>query len=168
MTGLARDLLEQASFLCGRERKRPKQASLRRAVSSAYYALFHLLIEASVAHFGSRSPMALRRLMARAYSHGDMLAACKHLALGTPPPHLSALLATPVEADLRLIATAFVELQDQRHRADYDLSAGFTRIGVDMLITKVEDAFQAWERVAGTHNAKVFLSALLLGKAWKR
>ncbi len=39
------DLLEQANHLARRERGRPRQASLRRAVSSAYYALFHLLIE---------------------------------------------------------------------------------------------------------------------------
>ena len=39
------DLLEQAKHLSKRERRKPKQASLRRAVSTAYYALFHLLIE---------------------------------------------------------------------------------------------------------------------------
>jgi uncharacterized protein (UPF0332 family) len=37
-------LLEQAKHLANREKKRPRQASLRRAVSTAYYALFHLLI----------------------------------------------------------------------------------------------------------------------------
>src|SRR5712692_5365690 len=40
----ADDLLEQARHLANREKKRPRQASLRRAVSTAYYALFHLLI----------------------------------------------------------------------------------------------------------------------------
>jgi hypothetical protein len=42
---LATDLLEQARHLLRRERRRPRQASLRRAISAAYYALFHLLIE---------------------------------------------------------------------------------------------------------------------------
>ena len=42
------DLLEQANHLARREPKRPKQASLRRAVSTAYYALFHLLIGQAV------------------------------------------------------------------------------------------------------------------------
>src|SRR5580658_8841910 len=41
---LASDLLEQAYHLARREPKRPRQASLRRAVSTSYYALFHLLI----------------------------------------------------------------------------------------------------------------------------
>ena len=42
---LANDYLEQARHLATRERTRPKQASLRRAVSVAYYALFHLLCD---------------------------------------------------------------------------------------------------------------------------
>ena len=41
---LPEGLLEQAQHLVKREPKRPKQASLRRAISTAYYALFHLLI----------------------------------------------------------------------------------------------------------------------------
>ena len=36
------ELLEQAHHLANRERKRPRQASLRRAVSSAYYARFSI------------------------------------------------------------------------------------------------------------------------------
>ena len=40
----ADDLLRDAYHLAGRGGKNPKQSSLRRAVSTAYYALFHLLI----------------------------------------------------------------------------------------------------------------------------
>ncbi len=40
----ADDLLEQAYHLANKEEP-PLQASLRRAVSTAYYALFHLLID---------------------------------------------------------------------------------------------------------------------------
>jgi hypothetical protein len=41
----ADDLLEQAYDLANKEPTNPKQASLRRAVSTAYYAQFHLLID---------------------------------------------------------------------------------------------------------------------------
>lgn len=44
----AEDLLVQACNLARRERTKPKQASLRRAVSTAYYAPFHLLIKDAV------------------------------------------------------------------------------------------------------------------------
>ena len=39
------DLLDQAGVLVRLEPRKPRQASLRRAVSAAYYALFHLLSE---------------------------------------------------------------------------------------------------------------------------
>ena len=48
----ADDLLEQAYHLANRESGDPKQASLRRAVSTAYYALFHLLIDEAVGNWG--------------------------------------------------------------------------------------------------------------------
>jgi hypothetical protein len=44
--GIAEDLLRQADHLATYEGSNPSQASLRRAVSTAYYALFHLLVEA--------------------------------------------------------------------------------------------------------------------------
>ena len=42
------DLLEQAYHLANREPESPKQASLRRAISTAYYALFHMLVDEAV------------------------------------------------------------------------------------------------------------------------
>ena len=47
MSQFTDDLLAQADLLLHLEKRRPKQASLRRAVSAAYYALFHFLIEES-------------------------------------------------------------------------------------------------------------------------
>jgi len=49
---LPEHLLEQAWHLAGRERTRPRQASLRRAVSTAYYAFFHFLIREAVRQIG--------------------------------------------------------------------------------------------------------------------
>ncbi len=42
--GIAQDLLQQAGHLATYE-ENPTQASLRRAVLTAYYALFHLLVQ---------------------------------------------------------------------------------------------------------------------------
>ena len=47
------DLLEQAIDLAMKETGEPKQAGLRRAVSTAYYALFHFLIEEVVNKWAS-------------------------------------------------------------------------------------------------------------------
>src|SRR5580704_4225172 len=84
------DLLEQAYHLANRERKRPRQASLRRAVSTAYYALFHLLISEATRHW----KLAYQRpTLTRFFEHGKMFQAsekqradCKAF-LAAKPPH---------------------------------------------------------------------------------
>lgn len=44
---LGEDLLAQARYLVRHEPRRPKQATLRRSISTAYYGLFHLLTDAA-------------------------------------------------------------------------------------------------------------------------
>lgn len=67
------DLLRQARHLAVREPRRPLQASLRRAISASYYALFHFLVhEATSRMFPGRSRDSLRYCLARAFVHGDM------------------------------------------------------------------------------------------------
>ncbi|MBK7760929.1 MAG: hypothetical protein IPI35_31860 [Deltaproteobacteria bacterium] len=68
------DLLAQASRLARSEPRRPKQASLRRAVSTAYYALFHLLISEGSTVMSPMSDAKLRVIVARAFQHGAMKA----------------------------------------------------------------------------------------------
>ena len=70
---LPRDRLAQAKLLATKEKSRPKQASLRRSVSAAYYALFHLLVDAAAGRLVSgadRQP--LRECLSRAFDHGVM------------------------------------------------------------------------------------------------
>jgi hypothetical protein len=69
----ADDLLEQSLHLANREPKRPRQASLRRAISTAYYALFRLLTAASVSNWKN---VRQRAALARAFEHSRMKNAC--------------------------------------------------------------------------------------------
>src|SRR5580658_10967433 len=69
---LANDLLEQAYHLARREPKRPRQASLRRAVSTSYYALFHLLLSHVTANWKQTHQ---RATLARHFKHGNMFKA---------------------------------------------------------------------------------------------
>src|ERR1700682_5193702 len=83
----ADDLLKQAYHLANKEKKNPKQASLRRAVSTAYYALFHLLIDEAV---GNWSVARQRGVLARTFDHGKMKSVCEALVTsfykgGSPP-----------------------------------------------------------------------------------
>src|SRR5580698_3301496 len=69
----ANDLLEQSRHLANRDRKRPKKASLRRAVSTAYYALFHLLITETTKNWKRPDE---RFTLARMFEHALMGKVC--------------------------------------------------------------------------------------------
>jgi hypothetical protein len=80
-----KDLLEQAVRLAKLDAKKPKQANLRRAVSSAYYALFHHLVdEACRVQIGAQHNQApFRQVLGRAFVHTVMKEACKSFGGGT-------------------------------------------------------------------------------------
>ena len=158
---LHRDLLDQARHLAMREPKKPKQASLRRAVSAAYYALFHLLVNAASNQLGPSKPSGLRPLISRAFVHGHMKSLCKAVASRTAPDRFRPLLLSP-SASLRSIASTFMDLQDARHRADYDLLTLFVRTDTLDLIDRAETAFKDWESIRYSEEVRVFLVALLL------
>jgi hypothetical protein len=68
--GLAQDLLQQANHLATYEGANPSQAALRRSVSTAYYALFHLLVQDAAQRWqGSITAVSG---MERALNHGPM------------------------------------------------------------------------------------------------
>ena len=74
----SRDLIETARGLTELSPRRPSQANLRRAVSTAYYALFHSLA-ATVADalMGKRRSDAWHQTY-RALEHGSARRACQN------------------------------------------------------------------------------------------
>ena len=162
---LANDYLEQARHLATRERTRPKQASLRRAVSVAYYALFHLLSDEASKTLvrGLRNSNDLQARTARTLDHGAMARACRAFSAGALPPALRFLL--PLDADLRLVAQRFAEAQESRHLADYNLQITFNRTDTLNFIDEVEEAFDAWNRTRQSDAATYFLFALFFYKS---
>ncbi|MDQ2925214.1 MAG: hypothetical protein M3R43_06630 [Acidobacteriota bacterium] len=166
--GLAEDLLSQAHHLAGLDLKRPKQASLRRSISTAYYAVFHLLIAGAVVQLIRKGPPGLRPRVGRAFSHGEMRQAC--LAFKRQPlvdPLLS-LIGAPVSTELRDLATAFIDLQEERHSADYDTGAVFSRAATLAVLAKAESAFRNWRAVENADEARAFLAALAFGSRWSK
>ncbi|MGJ0557608.1 hypothetical protein [Methylocystis sp.] len=167
---LASDLLAQARALAANEPRRPKQASLRRAVSAAYYALFHLLVEDAARQLSAAQPPGLRAKLQRAFSHGDMKNVCLQFGgvSGRSPQKLQALLSAQLAPGLVAVARAFVDLQEARHAADYDVSTDFNRADALSLIQKVEAAFSAWRGEKNSSDARVFLIALLINERWHK
>lgn len=158
----AEDLLEQAQHLAQREPKKPKQASLRRAVSSAYYALFHLLIAETIKNW--KRP-AERPTLARMFDHTPMSKAC-----ATKRDDLRAYLKSNPPAGPELdrakhlltVTQTFVDMLQQRHAADYDGLKKWTRVDARESIAAVQDAFSSWKVIRDHHDAQNFLVTLLL------
>jgi uncharacterized protein (UPF0332 family) len=152
---LQHDLLHQAHHLALKEPKKPKQASLRRAVSSAYYAVFHMLIDDATRSLLALKHQPLRERLRRAFEHGEMKLAANAYRNSKQP-------------DLSTVALTFIELQEARHVADYDTSKSLTRVEVLAQIQDAQNAFAAWQRVKATVEAQEFMVALLVQKRWKR
>jgi uncharacterized protein (UPF0332 family) len=137
------DLLDQASHLANRDRTRPKQVNLRRAVSTAYYAPFHLLVDGAVSYWRLERQ---RSLLARSFDHRKMKGACGS--------------CHPTTVELRAVARAFVDLQKSRHLADYDNAKEWTKVEALTEISNARSAFAAWEPIKTTTEAQDFLLAL--------
>ena|SRR6266478_1267126 len=156
------DLLEQAYHLANREPKRPRQASLRRAVSTAYYALFHLLITETAKNW--KRP-AERFTLARMFDHIPMGKVCN-----TKRDELNAYFKThppaghqrDVSKHLHVITDTFVHMLQYRHTADYDSSVKWSRTDTLDKIKSVEAAFESWSAIRNEHDAQNFLVTLLL------
>src|SRR5258708_5809599 len=108
---LADDLLEDARHLGAKGDAERRESCMRRAISTAYYAVFHLLVEDFVEHWEFEDQ---RARLARMFNHQKM-----RDAAFTPRDKKK---PTPVETGLIDVIRAFRQLQKDRHRADYDVA----------------------------------------------
>jgi len=150
----AEDLLKQAFLLLDKEPKRPSQASLRRSVSTAYYALFHLLIQEASLNW---SRLETRDYLARAFDHKTMRDASSRAENGTYDRSVN----PAVVKKLRSVAKAFRELQQQRHLADYSNAKKWDRQKASAPVTQAQTAFQDWKSIRNEYVAQKYLVSLL-------
>jgi hypothetical protein len=155
------ELLGQAKHLATREPGTPKQVSLRRSISAAYYALFHFLVDEGAKMLVDDE--GLRALVQRCFNHNEMKDACRALlqkrlphSFGEAPP------------DLARVAEAFIELQEKRHSAEYDLTEPFLRTQALELIVQAENAIAVWQTIRHLPITKAFLASFIFGKRWNR
>jgi hypothetical protein len=164
---LSDEFLKQSRALA-RRRGRPSQINLRRATSAAYYALFHLLIGEAVELMVPAQPSLLRARASRAFQHGEVKEVCINFQNVSPPKKLGALLGPQVSKELQSIAKTFLELQEERHNADYDIALKLSQSAVLSSVANAEAAFEQWRLIRVTEEANVFLTALIFGKRWDR
>ena len=144
-----RHLIDMAKLLAGQTgvpaQGRPRQAMLKRAVSTAYYALFHALCYSNANVLTGRAagrppyPLAWTRTY-RAMDHGPASDAMRRQAGNMPVALRGNFMAT------------FRFLQEQRHKADYDPEARFRRSEVVSLISRTETAIQTFFSASDTER----------------
>ena len=132
------DLMEVARALAESESGHAlsTQARLRRAVSTAYYALFHCLAASAADLFiGSVRSSAWHRTY-RALEHGRARSACRQAQTMREFP-----------AEIRDFAKVFVVLQKARQEADYALDMdAYRKSDVLRRIASAEQAISRFEQ----------------------
>ncbi len=172
------DLLAQADELVRKDPRRPKQASLRRAVSAAYYAMFHEVSDRAIGAFLSK-PLAgglVGDRLRRVVQHANALKAAKWFSghsVGMPSAVQSmraAPTATPpsIDPDLTRVCRVFADLQAERHRADYQLEAPFSRADAHRLVCDARSAVQKLRRLPLSSDVIIFLLGCLVGDSLTR
>ena len=146
------DLIRMARHLAnggaGASSGRPSQADLRRAVSTAYYALFHALAsncaDMLIGSTPSRRSQQAWRQTYRSPEHRFIKNQCNRNEISRFPPQI------------RNFASAFVELQNRRHTADYDPlpdpGATFYRSDVLTLVADAERAINLFNSAGEAHR----------------
>ena len=143
-----------ARFLLTRAKGKPRQADLRRAVSAAYYAVFHALCEETAdSLIGTAHPDRTERAWVQTYRaihHAKARTACKNF--------VGAASDFPVEA--QQFALIFVRLQQKRHSADYDPISRFRKEEVQAFVDGAQTAISNFKSLP--RRQKSAFAALML------
>lgn len=158
------DLLVQARHLAEKEPVDPRQASLRRAASTAYYALFHLLVTEAARALAPRKTGPLPQLLGRAFVHEEMAQACRTFSGGGALPGVVAVFypgGVTIPGELQRVAEAFVVLQKARHDADYGTHKVWTRTEAITEVERAEEAFRDWDVIKPRARPSAAQAALI-------
>jgi hypothetical protein len=136
-------------------------------VSTAYYALFHLLIREAMARIVADP--TLRSRVGRSFDHGKMKQVCQEYSDATfVAGVLTVRPGVAIAPQLQAIGTAFVDLQQARHDADYDTATPLGDADADLKVTTAEKAFLDWAACQADPSSGVFLTDLFLRSVLKR
>lgn len=142
----------------------PSDAVIRRAVSTAYYAMFHTIALAGAECLAPGSAAtAGYRLIYRGFNHGRLREVFRALDVAMLSPamrgHLGRATVSPA---LRTVAANFVDLQNLRHRADYEPEPGFTQFDAQRCVLLADAGIEAVDIVPEDELADV-LTLMLVG-----
>ena len=71
-------------------------------------------------------------------------------------------------SDLQTVASIFIQLQDARHSADYDLGFQLSHRDAMIYVIRCRQAIEAWDRIKQSAEANIFILSLLMWKNWDK
>ena len=150
------DLLSTAQYLLGRHKGKPKQADLKRATSTIYYALFHTLArccaDCMIGGFNSDRSKPAWRQVYRSLDHGFAKQQCKDLTTIRKFPK-----------DIEDFSNSFVTMQYKRHQADYDPDCRITKSEVLNDYSQVTTVIEKFRKTP-IKDRRAFAAFVLLKK----
>jgi len=147
----------------------PPPMQLRRGVSTAYYALFHLLVHEAVTRIIAHP--ALHAELGRSIDHGPTRAVCKEYAdAKLVGGALTTSSGDVIPNALQDIGRAFVMLLEARQRADYDTDPArdFNPADAYDYLVAAEMAFLDWGSVQGDPAALHMLTKIFKASLTRR
>jgi uncharacterized protein (UPF0332 family) len=156
-------LFEQAEMLVSPSAGRPRQVDVRRAISAAYYAIFHAAITAAADQFIGVTNRDQSRygLAYRSVNHTWLRDLCREIQKSTPSSKFkSHAPAAGFDPNITSFAAAVVELQEKRHSADYDVMIRMNRSDAALAIAEARAALHRFS-TASEPQRSAFLSLLL-------
>jgi uncharacterized protein (UPF0332 family) len=147
------DFLSTALNLLDANGDPPRETNLRRACSTAYYALFHALCRTCANTLvGEGAAQTTKRAWTQAYralDHKFARDSCSRSAV-----------VRKFSAEIQDFADQFVQMQEKRHRADYDPQETFYESSVRADIEAARVAIEAFE-TAPLEDRRAFAAYVL-------
>lgn len=156
-------LLQQAAKLIERPAAGPpRQVNIRRAISAAYYAAFHTIVNSAADQFvGITLQSSIEyALVARSIDHAAIRRLCEDVVRTPLPQKYAAYLPGSLDIGILSFAAVFPELQQQRHSADYDPLPRFVTKDATITIAAARSAISRFD-MAPAAQRKAFLFLLL-------
>lgn len=141
----------------------PRQVDLRRAISSAYYGVFHFTLTALADQFVGRTLRGTPayELVYRSIDHRAFKTLCLELQKTPPAARYQQFLPPDgIGADIQALATIAADLQERRHRADYNPTPRFKTADAQLAVTTARNAVDRFNRSSAARRT-AFLTLLL-------
>lgn len=142
------EFFDQADKLIAPPGGTPTQVDLRRAVSAAYYGLFHAIAAAAADQYVGQTKRATGQyaMAYRSLGHRRLKEMCKANTC-LPTKYQSYVPTRNFGPDIQAVAEAVYQLQEKRHKHDYDPLTNATLSDARQAVQDARDALQRFDKV---------------------